>query len=74
MDGRIKEYYFEEINSMDDFESFFEDEADGMYQPIVDKKAEKLAKKDLTQEYDEDLYTEHVKARAIDSDDNFLND
>lgn len=74
MDGRVKEYYFDEINSSDDFDGFFEDEAEFMYQPIEDKKAAKLAKKDLTHEYDEDLYTEHVSARAIDSEYNLSND
>lgn len=74
MDGRVKEYYIDEINNMYDFDAFFDDEAEFQYQPIVDKKAAKLAKKDLTQEYDEDLYTEHVIARAIDLEDNLFND
>lgn len=74
MDGRVKEYYFDEINSSDDFDAFFDDEAEFQYQPIVDKKAAKLAQKDLSQEYDEDLYIEHVSARAIDSEYNLSND
>ena len=48
--GRVKEYYFEEINN-DDFADFFEDEAEFMYQPIQDKKAAKLAQKHLSEEF-----------------------
>ena len=48
--GRVKEYYFEEINN-DDFADFFEDEAEFMYQPIQDKKAAKLAQKHMSEEF-----------------------
>jgi hypothetical protein len=54
MDGRIKEYYFDEINNMDNFDAFFEDEMEAMYQPIVDKKAAKAAAKDLSEEFIEE--------------------
>ena len=54
MDGRIKDYYFDEINSMDDFDPIFEDEMEAMYQPVLNskeaKKAAKAAKVDLTEE------------------------
>jgi hypothetical protein len=49
--GRIKEYHFDEINNVDDFADFFEDEAEYMYQPIEDKKAAKLAQKHLSEEF-----------------------
>lgn len=54
MDGRIKDYYFDEINNMDDFDPIFEDEMEAMYQPIVDKKAAKIAAKDLKEEFIEE--------------------
>ena len=54
MDGRIKDYYFDEINSMDDFDPIFEDEMEAMYQPVVDKKAAKAAAKDLKEEFVEE--------------------
>jgi hypothetical protein len=54
MDGRIKEYYFDEINNISDFDDFFEDEMEAMYQPIMDKKAAKAAAKDLKEEFVED--------------------
>jgi len=58
MEGRIKEYYFDEINNMDNFDAFFEDEMEAMYQPVVDKKAmkaaAKVAAKDLKEEFIEE--------------------
>lgn len=54
MDGRIKEYYFDEINNISNFDDFFEDEMEAMYQPIMDKKAAKAAAKDLKVEFVED--------------------
>ena len=54
MDGRIKDYYFDEINNMDDFDPIFEDEMEAMYQPVVDKKAAKAAAKDLKAEFIEE--------------------
>ena len=54
MDGRIKDYYFDEINNISDFDNFFEDEMDAMYQPIIDKKAAKAAAKDLKEEFVDD--------------------
>ena len=56
--GRVKEYYFDEINNIDDFDSFFEDEMESMYQPVMNskeaKKAAKAAKADLTTEFVEE--------------------
>jgi hypothetical protein len=60
MDGRIKEYYFDEINNMDDFDSIFEDEMEAMYQPIVDKKAAKIAAKDLSEEFIEETESDSL--------------
>ena len=54
MDGRIKEYYFDEINNISDFDDFFEDEMEAMYQPVMDKKAAKAAAKDLKEEFVDD--------------------
>ena len=54
MDGRIKEYYFDEINNISDFDDFFEDEMEAMYQPVIDKKAAKAAAKDLKEEFVDD--------------------
>ncbi len=60
MDGRIKEYYFDEINNMDDFDSIFEDEMEAMYQPIVDEKAAKMAAKDLSEEFIEETESDSL--------------
>lgn len=57
MDGRIKEYYFDEINNISNFDDFFEDEMEAMYQPIMDKKAAKAAAKDLKEEFVEEEET-----------------
>jgi hypothetical protein len=58
MDGRIKEYYFNEINDLGgDFNDFFEDEMEAMYQPVMDKKAAKAAEKDLKEEFIEEEET-----------------
>jgi hypothetical protein len=54
MDGRIKEYYFDEINNISNFDDFFEDEMEAMYQPIMDKKAANAAAKDLKEEFVEE--------------------
>ena len=54
MDGRIKEYYFDEINNISNFDDFFEDEMEAMYQPVMDKKAAKAAAKDLKEEFVEE--------------------
>ena len=54
MDGRIKEYYFDEINNISNFDDFFEDEMEAMYQPVMDKKAAKAAAKDLKEEFVDD--------------------
>lgn len=52
--GRIKDYYFDEINNSGEFDDFFEDEMEAMYQPVLNskeaKKAAKAAKADLTEE------------------------
>ena len=54
--GKIKEYYFNEINDLGgDFDDFYEDEMESMYQPIIeDKKAAKAAAKDLKEEFIEE--------------------
>ena len=52
--GKIKEYYFDEINNIGDFDDFFEDETEAMYQPVMDKKAAKAAAKDLKEEFVDD--------------------
>lgn len=53
--GKIKEYYFNEINDLGgDFDDFFEDEMEAMYQPVMDKKAAKAAAKDLKEEFVDD--------------------
>lgn len=54
MDGRIKEYYFDEINNISNFDDFFEDEMDGMYQPILESKAARAAAKDLSEEFSQE--------------------
>jgi len=54
MDGRLKDYYYNEINSLDEFEPIFEDEMEAMYQPVTDKKAAKAAAIDLMEEVVED--------------------
>lgn len=53
--GRVKDYYFDEINDFndDDFNALFEDEQDSMYQaldPKEAKKAAKVASKHISQE------------------------
>ena len=57
--AKIKDYYFEEINNADNFDNFFEDEMDAMYQPILldskaAKAAAKAAAKDLKEEFVDD--------------------
>lgn len=53
--GKVKEYYFNEINDLGgDFDDFFEDEMEAMYQPVMDKKAAKAAAKDLKEEFVDD--------------------
>ena len=54
MDGRLKDYYYNEINSMDEFDPIFEEEMEAMYQPVTDKKAAKAAAIDLKEELVED--------------------
>lgn len=54
MDGRIKDYYFDEINNINDFDDLFENEQEAMYQPIMNKKAAKAAEKDLKEEFIEE--------------------
>lgn len=53
--GKVKDYYFNEINDLGgDFDDFFEDEMEAMYQPVMDKKAAKAAAKDLKEEFIEE--------------------
>jgi hypothetical protein len=57
--AKIKDYYFDEIMDMDNFNDLFEDEQVAMYQPILldskaAKAAAKAAAKDLKEEFIDD--------------------
>jgi hypothetical protein len=68
MDGRIKDYYFDEINNMDDFDPFFEDEMEAMYQPVVDKKAAKAAAKAAAKDLKEEFIEEDDNVEPTNDD------
>jgi len=57
MVGKVKDYYFDDINDLDNFDALYEDEQDSMYQildPKEMKKAAKVASKHIKEEIVED--------------------